>query len=152
MRTTSVLCTLLIYLFLTGCQESPTLPDAPPDSIASPLPTQPAAGDVEMTPSTTDPANPGVQGLIETARADLSERLVVPINTIVIVEMASVVWPDGSLGCPEEGMQYAQVLTPGYLIRLQSEDRIFEYHASKGSTVIYCENPSPPVEGTPGDV
>ncbi len=105
-----------------------------------------------MTPSTTDPAHPGVQGLIETARADLSERLVVPINTIVIVEVASVVWPDGSLGCPEEGMQYAQVLTPGYLIRLQSEDRIFEYHASKGSTVIYCENPSPPVEGTPGDV
>ncbi|HEX5838414.1 MAG TPA: hypothetical protein VFY26_11335 [Anaerolineales bacterium] len=98
------------------------------------------------------PADPTLQHLIEAAKADLAQRLSVTATEIVLAEASSVVWPDGSLGCPKEGMQYAQVLTPGYLIRLQSEDRIFEYHASKGTTVIYCENPSPPVEGTPGDV
>jgi hypothetical protein len=103
-----------------------------------------------MTPSI--PADPILQNLVETAKADLAQRLAVPVDTIVLVEAGSVVWPDGSLGCPQEWMQYAQVLTPGYLIRLQSGDQEYEYHTGKRSTVIYCENPSPPVEGTPGDV
>ena len=25
-------------------------------------------------------------------------------------------WPDASLGCPQPGMTFAQVLTPGYLV------------------------------------
>jgi hypothetical protein len=70
---------------------------------------------------------------------------------ISLLEATAVVWPDASLGCPQEGMVYAQVLTPGYLIRLQSGNQEFEYHASRGTTIIYCENPSPPVPGTPTD-
>jgi hypothetical protein len=103
-----------------------------------------------MTPS--PPADPGLQSLINMAITDLAQRLGVPANEIVLLEATSVVWPDGSLGCPQEGMVYAQVLTPGYLIRLQAGIQEFEYHASKGTTVIYCENPSSPVPGTPPDV
>lgn len=54
-----------------------------------------------------------------------------------------LVWPDSSLGCPNRSSMYTQVLTPGYLIRLQALERIFEYHTDKNSLVIYCENPSP---------
>lgn len=105
-----------------------------------------------MTPTIPVPADPRLQGLIDTAKNDLAQRLAVPIDEIMLVQAESVVWPDGSLGCPQPGMQYAQVLTPGFLIRLQSGDQEYEYHTGRGSTVVSCENPSPPVEGTPGDV
>ena len=103
-----------------------------------------------MTP--TLPAEAGLQFLIDKSMADLAQRLAVSINEIILLEATSVVWLDSSLGCPQEGMAYAQVLTPGYLIRLRSGDQEFEYHASRGTEVVYCENPMPPVEGTPGDV
>jgi hypothetical protein len=45
---------------------------------------------------------------------------------------------------------YLQVLTPGYLIRLQATERIFEYHSDTRGTVVYCENPSAlPLEALP---
>ena len=104
-----------------------------------------------MTPDLPTPADAGLQSLVEKARADLAERLLVPADDIILLQAESVTWPDGSLGCPQEGMQYAQVLTPGYLIRLSYGDQEFEYHAGRGTTVIYCETPSPPVPGTPAD-
>lgn len=105
-----------------------------------------------MTVTPHIPADPRLQNLIEKAKADLAQRLSVPIDEIAVLEATTVTWPDGSLGCPQEGMVYAQVLTPGYLIRLQSGAQEFEYHASKGTTLIFCENPTPPVAGTPPNV
>lgn len=104
-----------------------------------------------MTPSVPTPSDPTLQSLIEKAKSDLAERLAVSVDKISVLQAERVTWPDGSLGCPQEAMVYAQVLTPGYLIRLQVGDQEFEYHASRGTTVLYCDNPMPPVEGTPGD-
>lgn len=113
----------------------------------------PAEGNnAQMTPTLPTPVESNLQLLINKASADLAQRLTISENEIVVLEATSVVWPDGSLGCPQEGMVYAQVLTPGYLIRLKSRDQEFEYHASRGTEVVYCENPMPPVEGTLGDV
>jgi hypothetical protein len=105
-----------------------------------------------MTPSTSPPAASGKQNLIAKAREDLAQRLSISISRIILVEAKEVVWPDSSLGCPQPGMAYAQVLTPGYLIVLSAGDIEYEYHASRGAEVIYCENPNPPVPGTPDDV
>ena len=55
-----------------------------------------------------------------------------------------VEWSDTSLGCPEPGMAYAEVITPGYLIRLAAGDQLFEYHADRQGNVITCPNPQPP--------
>ena len=104
-----------------------------------------------MTPSLPTATDAHLQSLIEEAKANLMQRLNIPEGQIIVVEATSVTWPDGSLGCPQEGMAYAQVLTPGYLIRLQAGDRGFEYHASRGTRVIFCENPTPPVPGIPAD-
>lgn len=105
-----------------------------------------------MTPTPYETANPGLQDLVEMTEKDLAQRLGVPVSEIVVLEAIAVVWSDASLGCPREGMQYAQVLTPGYLIRLQSGEQEFEYHASQALYFMYCENPVPPVSGTPADV
>ena len=57
----------------------------------------------------------------------------------------NVTWPDSSLGCPEEGTQYAQMLTDGVLIVLELDGQQYEYHAALGDEAFYCENPQPPV-------
>jgi len=40
------------------------------------------------------------------------------------ISVASVNWPDTSLGCPEPGMVYAHVVTRGYKILLSYDGRI----------------------------
>ena len=139
-------------LLSVGCQTNAMDTGAPVESTASPIvePIFPNTGEPQMTP--TLPADAGLQFLIDKSMADLAQRLAVSIDEIILLEATSVVWPDASLGCPQEGMAYAQVLTPGYLIRLRSGGQEFEYHSSRGTEVVYCENPMPPVEGTPGDV
>lgn len=102
-------------------------------------------------PTSPLPVDAGLQNLIEKARADLANRLTVSANEISLVEATSVTWPDSSLGCPQEGMVYTQVLTPGYLILLEQGGNTFEYHASSGDTIVTCDNPSPPVPGSPGN-
>jgi hypothetical protein len=95
--------------------------------------------------------DPAMQPLVDQAIADLAERLGIVPAEIQVLSAEAVTWPDSSLGCPQPGMAYAEVLAPGYLIKLSAEGNVFEYHASRGSTVFYCENPSPPVPGTPAD-
>lgn len=104
-----------------------------------------------MIPSVTPPSASGIQILVEKAKADLAKRLSVSIIQISLVEAREVVWPNASLGCPQKGMAYAEVLTPGYIIVLNAVGKEYRYHASKGTEVIYCENPTPPIPGTSDD-
>ncbi len=105
-----------------------------------------------MNPFLPTPPAAGLEGLIETAKEDLAKRLSISASDIVLVEAKEVVWSDGSLGCPQPDMMYAQVLTPGYLIKLKYDIRDFEYHAGKERSLTYCKNPLPPVDGAPSDI
>lgn len=90
--------------------------------------------------------------LVQQAKGDLAKRLDVPIEDVELIKYEPVVWSDASLGCPKPGMVYAQVVSPGYLVVLKADDQEYEYHAGKGAEVFYCENPTPPVPGAPGDI
>jgi hypothetical protein len=46
----------------------------------------------------------------------------------VLVSLEAVDWPDTSLGNPEPTAIYAQVITPGYLIIVESGGAQYEYH------------------------
>lgn len=111
----------------------------------TPLALSTPGGTLPMTPSV-----PGLEGLIEKAREDLAIRLSIPATEITVIEAAEVTWPDSSLGCPQKGMAYAEVLTQGYLIQLEYNHSIYEYHAGSGMEVFFCANPIPPVPGAPG--
>lgn len=104
-----------------------------------------------MTPLPSFPATPNLQSLIEKAKDDLAQRLSISITQINIMDAKEVTWSNSSLGCPQPGMLYADVLTPGYLILLSANGQDYEYHAGKSSAIFYCENPLPPVEGMPGN-
>jgi hypothetical protein len=109
-------------------------------------------GDISiMTPIPSMPASPSLQNLIEKAREDLAKKLSITTTLINVLEAKEVTWPDSSLGCPQPGMAYADVLTPGYLIILNANDYAYEYHTSKNTDIFFCENPTPPVPGLPGN-
>jgi len=81
---------------------------------------------------------PGTEAVVELARADLAERKGIDKEEIVVVEVVEVDWPDTSLGCPEPGMMYLQVITPGYIILLSYAGEIYRYHSDKVGSVVYC--------------
>jgi hypothetical protein len=49
-------------------------------------------------------------------------------------------WPDAALGCPTQGVLYAQVITPGYLIVISGAGKTLEYHTDeRGRVVRLCQ-------------
>ena len=137
--------TLLLSLALGSCN-----PSNPP--LSTPLPVSPTQGEsTQMIPSQPIPADSNLQSLIKKASEDLAQRLTISATQISLVEASEVVWPDGSLGCPKKGMEYIQVLTPGYLVVLEVDNNKYEYHSGRDGNITYCQNPTPPAIGTPGD-
>ena len=66
---------------------------------------------------------------VEVAVADLAERLEIDPERVTVLGSDPVVWPDASLGCPQPGMQYAQVPVDGARIRLEVDGESYDYHA-----------------------
>lgn len=69
---------------------------------------------------------------------DLADRLAVPAGQIELGGLQETTWPDTSLGCPQPGMIYAQVLVPGYRILLRVGGQEFEYHSDRKGRTVYC--------------
>ena len=71
--------------------------------------------------------------LVALARQDLAGRLGFgpeqADHGISVIQATAQEWPDASLGCPQPGMMYAQVITPGYQIILEAAGRRYDYRA-----------------------
>ena len=91
------------------------------------------AQDDEVAPSSgaqDDDAAPEVlPRLIERAKEDLVQTTGAGAEEITVVRTEEVEWGDTSLGCPEPDGMYAQVITPGYLIVLESGGDVYDYHS-----------------------
>ncbi len=113
----------------------------------SPSPAESTAAETPPTslvpPVTTAAGSPRE----EAAVADLAERLGVDHEAILVVDARDVTWPDGSLGCPQPGMNYIQVLTEGYLVVLEADGQRYEYHGGADGPLTFCTDPQPPTAG-----
>ncbi len=76
------------------------------------------------------------EGALRDAVDDLTGRLGISSDKIVLKSVEEVTWPDTSLGCPEEGMMYAQVLTPGFRIEIEALGKRYVYHSGGGRTIL----------------
>jgi hypothetical protein len=145
MKAQGILYLLLLAFVLGGCYPTQQLPSTlpgvvPTTAMNTPMPLDlPTQGDtIQMTPFPS-----GLQTMVDISKEDLAKRLSIQVTEIKVSTVSEVLWQDSSLGCPQEGMAYTQVLTPGYLILLEYNNRKYEYHANKGNFVTYCMNPSP---------
>jgi hypothetical protein len=75
------------------------------------------------------------------ARAALGRELGIdpgaPLTDLELVRAEPVDWPDASLGCPEKGMAYAQVVTPGWRLTFRARGRDWRVHAG-GRRAVVC--------------
>jgi hypothetical protein len=78
--------------------------------------------------------------LVEQARDQLAEQLGVDPTDIEVEDLAETEFPDASLGVPEPGQMYAQVITPGYTIVLEVGGETYEFHASGDRVVLVPED------------
>ncbi len=77
--------------------------------------------------------------VVAAVKADLASRLEISQGQITVVSAKAVTWNDASLGCPQPGEMYAQVLTPGYQIILEAQDTQYDYHTDDLGHFVLCE-------------
>ena len=91
--------------------------------------------------------------LIERATEDLVQATNAAAAEITVVSSEEVEWSDTSLGCPEPDGMYAQMITPGYLIVLESGGNTYEYHSGTDpeGPLVQCVDDEPSEEDTQSD-
>lgn len=126
---------LLLGLFLpTACGQ--IMPPLSQEATTSPT----EGTTAPMTPSLPTPADTSLQNLIESIKTDLASRQAVSVDEITVRETTQVEWSDSSLDCPQPGMDYLQVITPGYRIVLEANGQLYEYHTNRDTYFVYCES------------
>ena len=152
MRVAISLSIFLGVVLSTGCQANPveasllswSTPSPAHESLSTSLPVAP------ISSTSTDFA---ASQLVQQASKDLASRLGIPVDQISISSVQAVTWPDGSLGCPQPGIAYRQVTTPGYLILLESSGSQYTYHSDTGTQLFLCqEELAPFLPIKPGDI
>ena len=80
---------------------------------------------------------PSLEGLVAEAKQMLIDAVGATENDIVVASAEFAVWPDASLGCPQPGIEYIQVLVEGSKVELFYGDFLYSYH-SDGNRVVHC--------------
>ena len=120
---------------------APTASVEPPQETAVMTPTPQTPQKDKVTPAApTQPApvDPRAERVVQLARQDLAKKLGLPLEAIRVVSVEAVEWSDASLGCPQPGMMYAQVITPGFRVVLAAKDQTVEYHTDMDRRVVSC--------------
>jgi hypothetical protein len=91
---------------------------------------------IETTPTSENQMND--EAVAQEAIRDLAARLDVAEEDIEVVEVRDVQWPDGALGCPEEGKMYTQAVVDGTQVLLGADERVYNYHAGADGAPFLC--------------
>ncbi len=119
---------VLLSATVMACAARPT-PGARPAQTPVPQPTR--------TPLIALPAE--AEELVQAARSALADRLQQADEVIDLVDVEPAEWPTSAMGCPQPDRMYAQVITPGYVVRLKAMGKVYEVHVSKAGQVVFCE-------------
>lgn len=142
----------------TPVQETaePTPTTGEPRGGPAAIPAQPESETGGAMPSAGAEPPAGSEQVVRLAREDLAQRLGLALEAIEVVSVVAMEWSDTSLGCPQPGMMYAQVITPGFLVALEAGGERYEYHTDEGRFVVLCgENKNPVLPAfpvTPGEI
>lgn len=89
-----------------------------------------------MKESQSVPVSSTRKAPVELAISTLSQKLSISRQKITIIKETSMQWRDSSLGCPQKGVQYLQVITEGLLVILQANDKTYHVHTGNNRAVI----------------
>ena len=141
MHTWILLLSLLAAL-AAACAQATEEGSSADTEIVTPAPTTSLLPTTEATlPGAPDPppVEEELQSQVELARADLARRLGVEEDEIQVVKATAITWRDGSLGCPQPGFSYIQVLIEGAVIELKVGSSVYSYHSGGNREPFLCE-------------
>ncbi len=76
--------------------------------------------------------------LVAAIIADAAARDGVDPVLVQVVSTRRIDWPDGSLGCPEPGREYIQVVVPGYQVLVSVAGRLLDYRSDLAGQFFVC--------------
>jgi hypothetical protein len=82
---------------------------------------------------------PDAASVVEAAMSDATAHLGVSRDQLHVDQVQAHQWPDSSLGCPQPGQLYSQIVTPGYLVVISGSGKQLEYHTDARSHVTLCQ-------------
>lgn len=82
--------------------------------------------------------DPQAQAMADLAKQALAKELGIDASAVTVISATPVEWNDSSLGCAKPGQTYLQVITSGYLLRLEANGRGYEYHTDGRNQVVQC--------------
>ncbi len=95
--------------------------------------------DVETPASAPGPDIPAeYQEIANEAIRLVASELGVSPDDVTVLSVEPVTWSDASLGCPEPGMMYAQVITPGFLVTTQVQGETHRVHLNEQGKGVVC--------------
>jgi len=85
---------------------------------------------------------------IALAKTTLTREVGAGAENAVLVSITDAVWRDSSLGCPQRGNVYTQVMTSGYRVTLSLQGTPYVVHVGQGRAVV-CGNAAGAVKRVP---
>lgn len=76
--------------------------------------------------------------MVQLAVKELAARLSINTSDIRVKSVEAVDWPDASLGCPQPGIMYIQVITSGYKVTLSAGGKDYAVHTDSRQRAVYC--------------
>ena len=80
--------------------------------------------------------SPTQEEAVNMARTELASVLGVAAAEIALNKVNSMVWPNSSLGCPEKGMMYLDVITSGFRVEFRVGGNIYHVHTTDQRAIV----------------
>ncbi len=169
LRLLALACLLLALLVLAACGEEATNRPAAGNTPGTTAPSVPTAGTNSPVAGSTVPAGPvptttqasnaspgsvpeGAKAAFQAAVNDLIKRNTLPASAVQVVSITPQEFSDASLDCPDPNSLYAQVITPGFQIVLQTnnDNQTYDYRTNlAGTRLVLCGSNRRPIPRTP---
>jgi len=104
---------------------------------------------VDKLETPTEMSDQAMLAVADVAVAELAQWLAVDHKLITVLSVEAVEWPDASLGAPEPGKMYAQVITPGYRVVLEADGKMYELHGDERGRFVMSRDANPSVRPAP---
>ncbi len=144
----SILAVVFTALMLTACSSSPTADnltpttDAPGSGQGVVVEGAPAANASPISPDQIQTVTPSL-GLLGTEPAlialqELEAATGIPAESIQVVDVIAVQWPDSSMGCPQPGQAIVDTPVTGYLVTALLDALEYRVHVSDAGNALVC--------------
>ena len=134
----------------TKAPAAPTqAPTEAPAATGAPAATTAPAPTIAPAPSPQPGGGASVRppdALAAAAQQRLAQHLGVAATTLMLQSANAKEWNDSSLGCPQEGQVYLQVITPGFLLIFNdaAQSRTYEVHTAESEQqMVFCDKNQP---------